>query len=478
MEHPSYFVDFLNDYVNLDEKRLTSLDTSITAIQDCIADSDYGAKVRFFRNQGSLAHGTIIRPQNGSEFDADILMVVRENEDWEPKKYLYDLKRVLNDDHKYAGKVSLSDVCATIKYSGVKRVDIVPILEIRDEDNKLHICHHRYNQVIRTEPLVFTDWLIERNLLSGGNSFRKVTRLLKFIKVYKGNWTCPSVLLTTLIGMQIKDGDKGSADFENVPRTLRTILSRLDDFLAEFETAPAIPNPSLDSEDFGKLWKDGQFENFKSCIATYRMWVDEAFEETDHNQSLKKWRKLLGEEFAENKDKVVKSNSLAEAVLPLALDAGHPDSLVDMIVKFGTRLLGSTFYNPQHLQPAPWPKASYRAYCNIAATYHKTRSGSSAARSVENGEPLQGEGNLRFACTTIGLPKDQTFYYVKWRITNTGVVARMKGALRGGFYEQEGHFYRWESLSYRGVHFVEAFVIDRETGQVVAESEPFNVVIQ
>ena len=37
---------------------------------------------------------------------------------------------------------------------------------------------------------------------------------------------------------------------------------------------------------------------------------------------------------------------------------------------------------------------------------------------------------------------------------------------------------RLESLSYRGVHFVEAFVLLREGDVLVAKSKPFHVVIE
>lgn len=42
---------------------------------------------------------------------------------------------------------------------------------------------------------------------------------------------------------------------------------------------------------------------------------------------------------------------------------------------------------------------------------------------------------------------------------------------------QEGHFTRWEALSYRGVHFVEAFVIRSADNKLAAKSSSFTVVI-
>jgi Adenylyl/Guanylyl and SMODS C-terminal sensor domain len=37
---------------------------------------------------------------------------------------------------------------------------------------------------------------------------------------------------------------------------------------------------------------------------------------------------------------------------------------------------------------------------------------------------------------------------------------------------------RWETLKYRGVHLVEAFVINRRTDRIVGQSEAFRVMIE
>lgn len=484
MEHKSYFQDFLNDVVNIDQKRLDSLATSTDAIEKYIRNSDYGTKIRFFRPQGSLAHNTIIKPLPGKEFDADIVMVVSENDDWDPKDYLYDLRRVLKKSSVYKDKARLSDVCVTLDYSGDKKIDILPIFNVKDEDDELHICHHRHDQLIRSEPLEFTNWLVERNKVSGDNSFRKVTRILKYIRSYKTSFTCPSVLLTTLIGEQINENDKGSDSFSSVPKTLTAILSRLDDFLSKHDNVPVVKNPSYDDEDLGELWTQTQFENFKSCISKYSGWAREALEEEDHNESLKKWRKLLGDEFGSGKEKTEKAlNVLAEQgpearALPLAEDAGHPDSLVENVIRFGVGLLSRPFYTPPHLRAPQWQHSGERAICTITADYHEGGKRVGTGVHVQDGAPLPAQGALHFTCSPFQLAYPASEYFVQWRITNTGFVAKLKGQMRGDFYLEEGNFRKWESLAYRGVHFVEAFVIRKTDRKIAAQSKPFHVVIR
>lgn len=482
MEHRSYFDDFLKNTVNIGQDRLDSLETSIGAIQSHIRRSNYGARVRFFQSQGSLAHGTIINPVNGKAFDADIVLVVSENLDWEPKKYLLDLRRVFWEDGRYSDRASLSDVCVTLKYANDKEIDILPLLNVEEEDGQYHICHHRHNEFIRSEPLEFSSWLVQKNRLSGGNSFRKVTRLLKYLRDHKRTFTCPSVLFTTLVGERITDNDKGSVDFQNVPVALKTVLNRLDSYLILHSAAPRVNNPSLKGEDLGALWTDTQFKNFKSKISDYAEWVNDAYEEQDHNESLRKWRKVFGEKFAEGKDEARRAatSAVAQAALPapyLSPDAAHSDSLVDRVLAVGLKLLQPIFYNPPHLVRPTWSASGEDAMCEVSATFHNHRGGG-LTKPVADGEALPPNGYLRLSANTFGLHLPKSSYHVQWRVTNTGLVAKMKGHMRGDFYMQEGHFTRWESLSYRGVHFVEAFVIRTSDNRISAKSAPFHVVIE
>ena len=65
-----------------------------------------------------------------------------------------------------------------------------------------------------------------------------------------------------------------------------------------------------------------------------------------------------------------------------------------------------------------------------------------------------------------------------WRVTNTDEAAAQAGELRGGFEKPEADNSRWESLKYRGVHLVEAFVILKRTNAIAGQSPAFRVVIE
>lgn len=99
-------------------------------------------------------------------------------------------------------------------------------------------------------------------------------------------------------------------------------------------------------------------------------------------------------------------------------------------------------------------------------------------RSVANLEPLNAGRWLKFAAgNNVGVPFPAE-YEVKWRVTNTDEAAYVAKALRGDFYKSEDGGTRMEQLTYRGVHFVEAFVIRKSDKILLGKSSPFYVVIE
>lgn len=94
-----------------------------------------------------------------------------------------------------------------------------------------------------------------------------------------------------------------------------------------------------------------------------------------------------------------------------------------------------------------------------------------------NSEPLPKHYSLLFeAATTIGRP-----YKVYWQVVNTGDEAgAVSGGLRGGFCEgltQKGGLTRKEATLYKGSHWIECFIVNKQ-GVCVARSGEFVVNIE
>jgi hypothetical protein len=69
-------------------------------------------------------------------------------------------------------------------------------------------------------------------------------------------------------------------------------------------------------------------------------------------------------------------------------------------------------------------------------------------------------------------------YQVQWQVVNTDHDAYYARQLRGGFYRSDKPGKRWERTEYRGIHWVEAFVIGKRDGKCVGHSDRFFVVIE
>jgi Second Messenger Oligonucleotide or Dinucleotide Synthetase domain/Adenylyl/Guanylyl and SMODS C-terminal sensor domain len=476
----SLFDDFLKDTVNLNQSRIDLLDDSVSAMKDFIRQSEWKPKIRGFEEQGSWAHKTIIKPVAGGEFDADLLVMIDPVEGWTAADYVTSLGKVFADSTTYAAKAKTWDYCVTINYASERKIDIAPCVKDRSWTGNLEVCNRAKNQFERSEPVQYTDWLKERNTYSGSNSFRKVTRLLKYLRDIKLTFTCSSVLLTTLLGYRIEWFDKDTDGFVDTPTTLRTVMGRLDDWLQARPAKPSVLNPKLTTEDFATAWTDTQYTNFRNFINKYRGWIDEAYLAEGRADSIELWQKVFGDEFA--KGEVLAKAAQDSALMAmrsgfLSSTAAHLSSIVDAVKSFGLSVLPSNFYRPPHLQEPPWRiEGTPTNQVHVSASWHAGKE--SNGRAISSGEPLPRNGGLWFDVTVNTFQPLPAGYSVQWRVTNTGEVALGRNAGRGDFYTPMRGNRRWEELQYRGVHFVEAFIIRMRDEVVVGISPPFSVVIE
>jgi Second Messenger Oligonucleotide or Dinucleotide Synthetase domain/Adenylyl/Guanylyl and SMODS C-terminal sensor domain len=476
----AHFDTFFDDVVNINDTRLNQLNDSVEALKTFIRGSSWKPRIRGFAPQGSWAHKTIIKPVAGRPFDADILVYIDPVKDWTAKSYIDELHNIFCQSGIYKDKMRRFSHCVTIEYAGERKIDVAPCVKDRQGWTNWEVCNRTADQFEKSNPLDYTNWLKDRNTWSGNNNLRKVTRLLKFLRDIKTTFTCQSFLLTTLLGYEIRQGDANSAEFEDVPSALKTIVGRMDDDLQRNEAKPTVTNPVLPSETISDLWTDDQYANFRNRLHTYRAWIDDAYDEPDRDESIRKWRRVFGDDFAKS---VVVAEAARSAVSASLLSKATADGmsggadLVALVGRFGARALPSNFDRQPHMQAPPWPVRGGLAYVQVSATLHSDEGGR-MLRQISSLEPLKPNSSIKFdARTAVGMPFSSDFN-VKWRITNTDEAARRHGGLRGGFYPSSSRSCRWESLKYRGVHMAEAFVIRRRDDVLVGKSPPFYVVIE
>ena len=481
MNHPSLFNDFLNETVNLNDTRVKDLETSIEAIKNAVRASDWQPHLNGWMAHGSWAHQTIIKPVDNGEFDADLIVFVEHVDGWSAATYIDELYRAFRANPTYKEMVNRSSHCVTVSYANDKKIDVAPCLTNRT--NALEVCNRTADQFEQTEPKQYTEWLVQKNGYSGKNSFRKVTRLVKYLRDIKGRFTCSSVLLTTLLGYMISEADQGSADFADTATSLKTVLGRLDDELQKHATKPTVANPFLKSEDFAATWTEEQYTNFRDKIHTYREWIDDAYGEQDRSESIAKWRRVFDDEFAKGvaaeEGKSVSKALVASFRTTLAEASQFTGDLVDAIKRFGARVLPVSFDKKPYMEAPKWKSSGQNVAVFMRAELHGSKYGTQKVRAVQPLEPLQPGYWLHFkAVTSTGLPFDPSDYKVMWRVTNTDEDAANHNQLRGGFEKPESDNSRWESLQYRGVHLVEAFVIKKRDDKIIGKSPAFRVMIE
>jgi len=298
MESVKQFNDFLNDHVNLGIGSLELLDRNVDAIYAALkADEELKPLIVKKDPQGSWAHRTIIKPQKGKEFDADFMLVMKENEDWtDPVEYRNAIKRALNRHDKYKTMpVSHSCRAVTVTYAD-SHVDIVPFVAL--SDGRDVIVNGDDNEWEDSDPQSFTDWMRERDDITGRN-FRKVVRIMKYLRD-NSDWAgTKSIILTTLLGDRVSH-TKAIFDpnyYGNVPTTLVNLVEDLNDWLQTQHVKPVIMDPSETGLSFDHRWNEETFQRLKDRISGYAATMRDAYVTEGQQDSLDKWAAIFGDDF-------------------------------------------------------------------------------------------------------------------------------------------------------------------------------------
>ena len=296
MKHIQFFNDFLKDEVDLNQSRLDRLNTSVAAVTEYLSKNlDGYEKVE---RQGSYALRTIIKPTDENrEYDADVLLYMEYSSTKEPKDYINEVYSCLRENDVYAEKARRKTRCVVLDYAGDFHLDVVPCLI--SEDEKQYICNNKTNDFEKTDGTGYRDWFNDKNGFTHGN-LKRVTRLLKYLRDHKGNFTAKSILLTTLIGNTVV-GENDSENFNSLPDALKTVSNRINDFLQRNPTMPRISNPVLPEEDFTRHWDQKKYENFRKLFNVYNDKINAAYNAVDHDDSIDKWREVFGDDFGRKK---------------------------------------------------------------------------------------------------------------------------------------------------------------------------------
>lgn len=448
MTQASDFRAFLSDKVDLDQRRIDKLSEHVLAIENFLrADREYKDDFTELIPQGSYAHQTIIRPVGTVEFDADVLLTMTERDGREPKDYIETLYTALGRSQHYRSKRSRKKRCVTIDYAGDFHVDVVPY--IVTATGATYIANRATNQFEVAAPDQYTAWLEKQSRHTKGNLI-KVVRLLKYLRNHKRTYAIPSVVLTTLLAKQV---DPGIAMFvkdayNTVPNTLRTISTALATELQRWpvDSPPYLADPGT-GETLTDRWSDQNYKTFRDRFARHAQIIDSACSKDSHEEALPEWRELFGPDFG------------ATALVHKSMEAITASaSLTAPSEKF----LPADFGIPMGLNP--------QYTCLMVGEVVPNR-GFRNRPLPETGDLVTKGRSLVFRIRHCDVPEP---YDVYWKVRNHGEEAESAHALRGDITRDDGTRRRSERTSYRGRHWVEAFIV--KNGVCVASSRQAVIV--
>lgn len=298
MKHTTYFDTFLTDTVNLTKFKLDKLADHVDDIFTTLkGDDEFGAEVLSKKRQGSWAQRTIIEPQNGKEFDGDIMLRLRVNPEWadSPSAYTNALYRALR--RVIPGRdINRKARCVRVHYANM-HIDVVPYVVL--DDGSEAIINRDTDEFEITDPAAFTEWMRGRDEVAN-NNLRKVIRLMKYLRDHKNSFTgTRSIILTTLLGQRVTDTKTIFTPdaYSDLPTALLTIVTDLDDWLKYQFDKPTVPDPSGTGLNFDHRWNDESFYYFKARMRVHADQIRAAYYAEDEDESVKKWQALFGDNF-------------------------------------------------------------------------------------------------------------------------------------------------------------------------------------
>lgn len=412
-----HFRSFLQDTVNLNDARISTLNKRVDAITSFLCGHEvFGDYLIDVVPQGSYAQRTIIKPVAGREFDADVLLSMAKHPDWSPADYTSELKRAFEASAVYRGKAHKRTRCVFIDYADDFHIDIIPFVESRPA-----ITNNKLDSWEATDPQAFTEWLEGKSRIVGGGRLQAVLRLLKYLRDSKTTFSIKSVLLTILVGNSI-DNWRTTADssyYGDIATALVHIIEDLSDYLQANPTMPSIYDPSGTGRDFRERWNQEGYSNFRAQILYYATKMRDAYNTEGTNNSLVAWQGIFGTDFKKPLVETVEKSS-------------PPEDFIDTALRIPIRLKN-----------------------HVKLVGRVRQAGFSRAYDLpRRGDRVQKHRTIDFELREIDVTGP---YDVFWKVKNHGSEALKAGQPRGEILAGERS--RYETTSYTGSHYVEVYIV-------------------
>ncbi len=441
MKLTEYFRTFLIDTVNLRPAKLTTLGERVETITAVLeASTSLNGRIRDTVPQGSWAHETIIEPGADMQFDADFLVQIEEDPDWnnDPKLYSNAVYDALDAHGTYSPKTKRKNRCVRVTYANDSHIDIVPYVILAD--GRQVIVFRTDNVFEDTNPAGFTDWLREKDDLTNRN-LRKVLRLLKYLRDHQNSFDLKSVLLTTMVGNIVDSWRLLDPDhYKDVPTTLVHLVEELDTWLQAHTSKPYLTDPSCPTTSFNHRWTQIQFEAFRDKIHSLAPKLRTAYDTVGVAESITAWQSVFGSSFPSSS-----VSRTAVTASPPQVEIYETRGPTEQMVeeRFAMGITGRVHVVCEVSEPEYVNRRQKRL------AEKRTRLSSRLARV-----PRKRDLVFKVVDTDIAQP-----YQVYWKVKNRGPEAERRRMQRGEISLDDGLRQRKESSDFVGNHYVECYIV-------------------
>lgn len=451
-------------------------------IGDWLSEKDSDLKIHSpeIYPQGSFRLGTVVRPiSENEEYDIDLVCRLEIEKEQTTQA---ELKDAIGDRLKQRDDLNkileASRRCWILNFPKQFHMDVLPSIPNLDRrPTGILLTDTKLTRWQKSNPKAYAEWFYKRMevaILESRSALAKsieasiedvpewkvktpLQRAVQLLKRHRDIYfqndpenKPVSIILTTLAA-------KAYNNQLDIIKALTKILKEMPKYIERRNGKWWVVNPVDPEENFADKWNEKpELEKY------FKTWLEKANED---------FSLLFRENNAINESIDLLKRSLGQAIVQKAANQiwhnpnKHMPSLLES--KIQVPAVGDT----RHVLHPLWNMdRKYKArvegtvYLNKSKKLWMMRKTASVPKKVW----------LKFKLETNALPP----YEVKWQVVNTGQEAYQANQLRGEFYDNDaqGNNVKWEQTSFRGTHWVEAFVI--KNGVCVARSDRKYVMIR
>ena len=422
--------------------------------------------------QGSMKIGTVVKPLKTDDYDVDMVCVLRKNSNSLSAGRVKRLvgKRLMESPVYSEMLQAEKKRCWTLNYSENLQfhMDILPAIPAGAEEifatNKEQ---HEY-EFFSTNPHGYARWFRGRMLQQSGvfaresiepiPDFPRKTPLQKVIQLLKRHRDVmfideqddapASIIITTLVAQIYARESDLLKLFENVISRIGEIKKKGDEYW--------VANPVNPDENFAEKWTNNPAKK-----NNYFKWVQKINEDFEKLMASSTKEELL----------TILYNMFGQGIVDrVNTDLGGYDVVYNKMASEPREIVSDNVRRAlmvPHRQKTTW-KLPLWSLVKIEATIKD----GTGEYKIFSQEPVGKEKVITFKAIH-GVKKP---YKVIWQVTNTGLEAMQNNDLRGTFYGGQESDIWTEHTKYRGIHFVQCFIIKQ--GRCYAKSKEFIVNIQ